>query len=321
MRSDAVNDRDDTRRGAVEPDTTAPAAEPDVTDDPDRSGLIGRLRYLLVLSRPRFWLYLAGPVAVGVTYGIGDVSELFTPVTISLAGYFLVPANVFLYGINDLFDADVDELNPKKDDREARWQGDRLTVTAVGLAAGLGISTFAITPRIAWPYLAGFLVLSAGYSAPPLRFKTTPLADSVSNGLYVLPGAAAYATAAGSQPPLAALVGAWLWTMGMHTFSAIPDIEPDRAAGIRTTATVLGARRTYLYCLACWAVAAAAFATVDIRLGLLLGVYPVFVTWVARSAVSVDRAYWWFPALNTAVGTLLAMGGLWRVYPVWAVIG
>ena len=321
MRSDAVNDRDDARHGTAEPDATAPAGEPDTTGGPDRSGLVGRLRYLLVLSRPRFWLYLAGPVAVGVTYGIGDVSELFTPVTVSLAGYFLVPANVFLYGINDLFDADVDELNPKKDDREARWQGDRLTVTAVGLAAGVGVATFAITPRIAWPYLAGFLLLSAGYSAPPLRFKTTPLADSVSNGLYVLPGAAAYATVAGTQPPLAALVGAWLWTMGMHTFSAIPDIEPDRAAGIRTTATVLGTPRTYLYCLACWAAAAAAFAAVDVRLGLLLGVYPVFVTWVARSAVSVDRAYWWFPALNTAVGTLLAMGGLWRVYPVWAVVG
>ena len=330
MRSDAVNDRDDARRGAaesdataqaVESDATAQAVESDATGGPDRSGLVGRLRYLLVLSRPRFWLYLAGPVAVGVTYGIGDVSELFTPVTISLAGYFLVPANVFLYGINDLFDADVDELNPKKDNRETRWQGDRLTVTAVGLAAGLGVATFAITPRIAWPYLAGFLVLSAGYSAPPLRFKTTPLVDSVSNGLYVLPGAAAYATVAGTQPPLAALAGAWLWTMGMHTFSAIPDIEPDRAAGIRTTATVLGAPRTYLYCLACWAAAAVAFAVVDVRLGLLLGVYPVFVTWVARSAVSVDRAYWWFPALNTAVGTLLAMGGLWRVYPVWAVVG
>jgi 4-hydroxybenzoate polyprenyltransferase len=325
MRSDAVNDRDDTRRDAAETAAESTATDATVesggTKHTDRTSVAARLWYLLVLSRPRFWLYLAGPVAVGVTYGIGDVSDLFTPVTISLAGYFLIPANVFLYGINDLFDADVDELNPKKDDREARWQGDRLTVTAVGLAAGLGIGTFAITPRIAWPYLAGFLVLSAGYSAPPLRFKTTPLADSVSNGLYVLPGAAAYATAAGSQPPLAALVGAWLWTMGMHTFSAIPDIEPDRAAGIRTTATVLGARRTYLYCLACWAVAAAAFATVDIRLGLLLGVYPVFVTWVARSAVSVDRAYWWFPALNTAVGTLLAMGGLWRVYPVWTVIG
>ncbi|WP_245202724.1 prenyltransferase [Halorubrum alkaliphilum] len=276
---------------------------------------------MLVLSRPRFWLYLAGPVAVGVTYGIGDVSELFTPVTVALAAYFLVPANVFLYGVNDVFDADIDELNPKKTDREARWQGDRLVVAAVLLSALLGLGTFFITPTVAWPYLAGFLLLAVGYSAPPVRFKTTPFLDSLSNGLYVLPGAAAYATVAGAHPPLAALVGAWLWTMGMHTFSAIPDIEPDREAGIRTTATVLGEFRTYGYCVAVWTAAAIAFAAVDVRLGALLGVYPVFVAWVAGSGVDVARAYWWFPAVNTVVGTLLAMGGLWRVYPLWEVVG
>ena len=290
--------------------------------DTDRSASPGRrsipdlLRYLLVLSRPRFWLYLAGPVAVGVTYGITDVSGLFTPTTIGLAAYFLVPANVFLYGVNDAFDADVDEANPKKEGREARWRGDRLVSLAVVASGALGLAAFAIAPRVAWPYLAGFLVLGAGYSAPPVRFKTTPFLDSASNGLYVLPGAAAYAAVAGVHPPLAALAGAWLWAMGMHTFSAIPDIEPDRAAGIRTTATVLGEERTYAYCAACWVAAAVAFAAVDLRLGALLAVYPLFVAWVARSSIAVDRAYWWFPALNTAVGTLLAMGGLWRVYPI-----
>ena len=293
---------------------------PETATDADRRAIAEDLRYLLVLSRPRFWLYLAGPVAVGVTYGIGDVSGLFTPTTVALAAYFLVPANVFLYGVNDAFDADIDELNPKKEEREARWRGSRLVAVAVLASALAGVATFAVTPRVAWPYLAGFLLLSVGYSAPPVRFKTTPFLDSVSNGLYVLPGAAAYATVAGVHPPLAALAGAWLWTMGMHTFSAIPDIEPDRAAGIRTTATLLGEGRTYGYCFACWAVAAAAFAAVDLRLGALLGVYPVFVGWVATSSVSVDRAYWWFPALNTAVGTLLAMGGLWRVYPVTEVL-
>ena len=280
-----------------------------------------RLRYLLVLSRPRFWLYLAGPVAVGVTYGISDVGELFTPTTVALAAYFLLPANVLLYGVNDVYDADIDEINPKKEDRESRWQGDRLVVAAVVGSGLLGLGTFAITPAVAWPYLAGFLVLAIGYSAPPLRFKTTPLADSVSNGLYILPGAAAYAAVAGAHPPLAALVGAWLWTMGMHTFSAIPDIDPDRAAGIRTTATVLGETRTYVYCLACWTAAAIAFATLDLRLGALLAAYPLFVSWVAVSSVDVARAYWWFPALNIVVGTLLAMGGLWRVYPIWEVLG
>ncbi|TKX77983.1 lycopene elongase, partial [Halorubrum sp. SD626R] len=86
-------------------DTDAPTVA-----DERGEGLADLLRYLLVLSRPRFWLYLAGPVAVGVTYGIGDVSGLFTPVTVGLAAYFLVPANVHLYGVNDAFDADIDEL-------------------------------------------------------------------------------------------------------------------------------------------------------------------------------------------------------------------
>ncbi|GAB7009245.1 prenyltransferase [Halorubrum trueperi] len=311
--SDTVSESDPDRRSAGSGTEQRSIA--------DHRSIGDRLRYLLVLSRPRFWLYLAGPVAVGVAYGIGDASELFTPVTVALAAYFLVPANVFLYGVNDAFDADVDELNPKKEGREARWRGSRLVALAVLASAALGIGTIAIAPRVAWPYLAGFLLLGAGYSSPPVRFKTTPFLDSISNGLYILPGAAAYAAVAGIHPPLAALAGAWLWTMGMHTFSAIPDIEPDRAAGIRTTATLLGEDRTYAYCLACWVAAAAAFAAVDPRLGALLGVYPVFVAWVATSSVAVDRAYWWFPALNTAVGALLAMGGLWLVYPITEVLG
>jgi len=291
-------------------------SDTDRPTDSDRRSIPDLLRYLLVLSRPRFWLYLAGPVAVGVTYGVTDVGGLFTPMTVGLAAYFLVPANVYLYGVNDAFDADIDELNPKKESREARWRGDRLVSIAVVASGALGIAALAATPRVAWPYLAGFLLLGAAYSAPPVRFKTTPLLDSASNGLYVLPGAAAYAAVAGTHPPLVALAGAWLWAMGMHTFSAIPDIEPDRAAGIRTTATVLGEDRTYAYCAACWIAAAVAFAAVDLRLGALLSVYPVFVAWVARSSIAVDRAYWWFPALNTAVGALLAMGGIWRVYPI-----
>jgi 4-hydroxybenzoate polyprenyltransferase len=101
--------------------------------------------------------------------------------------------------------------------------------------------------------------------------------------------------------------------MGMHTFSAIPDIEPDRAAGIRTTATMLGESRTLAYCFGCWLAAAVVFGLVDVRLGLVLAAYPLMVLGVGLSSVAVDRAYWWFPALNTAVGTLLTLGALWRL--------
>ncbi|GAA0646692.1 prenyltransferase [Salarchaeum japonicum] len=272
------------------------------------------LRYLLTLSRPRFWLYLAGPVLVGATYAAAELSDLTAPVVLALAAYFLVPANVFLYGVNDIFDRDVDEHNPKKEARETRYRGSRDVLVAVAASGVLGLGTFAVTPAVAWPWLAGFFALAVAYSAPPVRFKTTPLLDSASNGLYVLPGAAAYAALTGHHPPLLAVLGGWLWTMGMHTFSAIPDIQPDREAGIQTTATWLGEPRTYAYCVAVWALAAAAFALLDPRLLAVFAVYPVFCAWVARSAVPVERAYWWFPYLNGLAGMTLTLAGLWRLY-------
>ncbi|MFB6140186.1 MAG: prenyltransferase [Halosimplex sp.] len=272
--------------------------------------------YLLRLSRPRFWLYLAGPAIVGAVFAARQTAELFAPQTVALVAYFLVPANVFLYGVNDVFDADIDARNPKKateGGREVRYRGDRTILAAVLVSGALGLAALPVVPVEAALAMVAFLALAVEYSAPPLRFKTTPLLDSLSNGLYVLPGVVTFATVSGQFPPALAVAGAWLWTMAMHTFSAIPDIEPDRAAGIETTATALGERRTYAYCAVVWAAAAAVFALVHPLWGGLLTVYPLFTAAVARSDVSVDRAYWWFPYLNTLVGALLTMGGLWRL--------
>lgn len=272
---------------------------------------MSRAAYLLKLSRPRFWIYLAGPVLVGAVFGASTPSELLSLPAIALFVFFLLPANVLLYGVNDVFDADVDRANPKKDDREVRYTGQRFVVIAVVASALLGLALVPLLPLEALVWIAGFYALGIGYSAPPARFKTTPLLDSVSNGLYFMPGAAAYVVLAGSQPPAVAVAGAWLWTMGMHTFSAIPDVEPDRAAGIRTTATLLGVRRTYAYCLACWALAALSFGALDVRLGALFLVYPALVAGIATATIDVSRAYWWFPAINSVVGALFTMGGLW----------
>jgi lycopene elongase/hydratase (dihydrobisanhydrobacterioruberin-forming) len=278
---------------------------------PAEASVAERASYLLVLSRPRFWLYLAGPVLVAVAYAADAPTAFVAPATIALVAYFLVPANVYLYGVNDVFDREIDVANPKKDDKEARYQGQWTVPAAVVATGALGLALFPVTPPAAWPWIGGFLLLGAAYSAPPVRFKTTPLLDSISNGLYIMPGAAAYAAVAGAQPPGLAVLGGWLWAMGMHTFSAIPDIEPDRKTGIRTTATALGEERTYAYCGACWLAAAAAFGALDLRFGALMAVYPLLVVAIATSSVAVDRAYWWFPAINTVVGAVLTMGGLW----------
>jgi 4-hydroxybenzoate polyprenyltransferase len=271
-----------------------------------------------VLSRPRFWLYLAGPVLVGVAYGADTVTDLLSPTTLALFAYFLVPANVYLYGVNDVFDREIDEQNPKKsgeDARETRFRSDRrnTVLAALALSAFGLVAVVLFVPAVAYQWLAGWFVLATAYSAPPLRFKTTPLLDSLSNGLYVLPGAAAFAAVSGQQPPALGVAGGWLWAMGMHTFSAVPDVEPDRAAGIRTTATLLGERGAYAYCATCWLAAAVAFGALDWRLGALLLTYPLLVVGISQTGVDVERAYWWFPAVNALVGMALTLGGLWRV--------
>jgi 4-hydroxybenzoate polyprenyltransferase len=228
-----------------------------------------------------------------------------------------VPANIFLYGVNDIFDADADELNPKKaaEGREVRYgdhRGWHVVAPVVG-AAALAVVFVPLLPAGALLALAGFLVLGAAYSVPPLRLKATPLLDSVSNGLYILPGVVAYTAMAGSYPPVAAVAGGWVWAMGMHTFSAIPDIEPDRQAGIRTTATLFGEFRTLAYCAGCWLVAAVLMGLVHPALAAVFAVYPVFVAGVVAFDVDIDRAYWWFPVLNTVAGAVLTMLGIWEV--------
>ncbi|MGM0371548.1 MAG: prenyltransferase [Halobacteriota archaeon] len=271
------------------------------------------LRYLFVLSRPRFWLYLAGPVLVGAAYGATTLDGLLSPTVGLLFGYFLLPANVYLYGVNDIFDRDTDQHNPKKAGREARYR-DRWPVTAAVLGSGLLLVPVAATlPRASWPALAGWALLATAYSAPPLRFKARPLFDSLSNGLYILPGLATFTALAGSQPPLAAVLGGWLWAMAMHTFSAIPDIEPDRTARLRTTATWLGEHGAVWYCGLLWTGSALAFGLLDWRLGAVLAVYPILLWGIRRAGISIDRAYWWYPAVNTLVGGLLTVGGLLSV--------
>lgn len=274
-----------------------------------------RATYLIKLSRPRFWFYLAGPIIVAVAYAASDPRELITVETVALLLYFLGPANIYLYGINDLFDADVDTENPKKENQEVRYTGEGYVPLIVLVSGGLLFALFPLVPTAAWPWLILYFVLATEYSAPPFRFKTTPGLDSISNGLYILPGAAAYVTVASTQPPVAAVVGGWLWAMAMHTFSAIPDIEPDRRAGIKTTATQLGERRTFVYCIAIWALAAVLFVGYDIKATVVLGIYPVLAAVIMYTQVPVDEAYWWYPYINTAVGTGLTLWALVNLIP------
>lgn len=273
-----------------------------------------RAAYLFKLSRPRFWFYLAGPVLVGLVYAAQSPENLLSPLSFVLFLYFLVPANLFLYGVNDYFDADIDEENPKKEEKEVRYTNDPAVATTVIVSGALGVALLGFLPLEAGVWLLVFYALAVGYSVPPTRFKTVPLADSVSNGLYIVPGVVAFlALAPTAELPAFAVAGAWFWSMGMHTFSAVPDIEPDRAGGVETTATFFGERAALGYCAFVWAASAVLFASVSPAFAALLLVYPALALGVAYTDLAVSRAYWYFPLLNTGVGALVTLAGLWEM--------
>ena len=211
------------------------------------------MRHLIRVSRPRFWMYLLGPYMVALA-----ATSLRPPLEVWLLGLYLtLPANLLIYGVNDLFDVETDRLNPKKQGYETLLASGQRRGLVVAILV-LNLPFLALVPFLphAWPWLLLFVVTGVGYSAPPLRAKSRPVLDAAFNILYVAPGIAAYAAVSGGQPSPAVLVAALLWCMAMHAYSAVPDIDADRRARLSTVATALGRSRTLVFCGLAYLVAA-----------------------------------------------------------------
>lgn len=263
------------------------------------------------LSRPRFWIYTGGTYVVGYSIGMTDWHAFLVPAYAAALVYFFFPANLFVYGVNDLFDEATDQANPKKETQEYRFTSrDRNLVVflvALSLIATVLLGAAAPDPRLL-AALAGFLFLAGFYSAPPLRFKQVPFLDFCSNYLYVLPGVYGFILASDSLPPVWLLLGGFFHIAAMHLFSAIPDIACDRSAGITTTAVLLGRTPSLLLCLAFWSGLAAItlFESGFHPLSLLVLAYPaVPALLIMRSKMQIEEIYWRLPALNTMLGGLL----------------
>lgn len=263
------------------------------------------MRHLLRVSRPRFWMYLLGPFMVALA-----ATSLRPPLEVWLLGLYLtLPANLLIYGVNDLFDVETDRLNPKKRDYENLLQASQRRSLVIAVLA-LNLPFLALVPFLphAWPWLLLFLVTGLGYSMPPLRAKGRPVLDAAFNILYVAPGFAAYATLSGGQPPLPVLGAALLWCMAMHAYSAVPDIAADRAAGVATVATWFGRTRTLLLCGLAYALAALLALPYVGPFAVLAGLAYVVMTALSlrsRGPEQLFALYRRFPVLNAALGGAL----------------
>lgn len=218
--------------------------------------MTGTVRQLLLASRPVSWVNTAYPFAAAYLLTTREVDL----VLIVGAIFFLLPYNLAMYGINDVFDYESDLRNPRKGGAhgsvlDRRFH--RLTLWAAGLSC-LPFVVFLVTAGspASWLVLAASLFFVVFYSAPPLRLKERPFADSVTSSIHFF-SPAVYGLVLASATwtwPLAAVIGAFaLWGVASHAFGAVQDIVADREGDIASIATVLGARTTVRLALACYA--------------------------------------------------------------------
>ena len=269
---------------------------------------------LLRLSRPRFWVYVLGPYLVGLAAGAPDLDSLHRWQVVLWGLYFLLPANLLIYGVNDIFDWESDKDNAKKigyetlvppHQRKSLWRA---------------IAIFNTPFLLMLPFLEGqqfgalcfFWLFSVFYSAPPIRAKTKPFADSIFNVLYVFPGVFSFYLVGGEDLVPSLFLAAWLWAMAMHAYSAAPDIDADHANKMQTIATSLGFRGTLIFCALCYALSALLAFSMG-TLALLLGL--LYVTLMLKSLRSeqsrIFAHYRAFPLINTAAGFVLFWSIIW----------
>jgi lycopene elongase/hydratase (dihydrobisanhydrobacterioruberin-forming) len=265
------------------------------------------LRTIIRISRPRFWLYTAGPVLLGAVFA--DPRAFLTLPLLYAFFWFLIPANVFLYGVNDLADRDTDRFNPKKGTKEhlLRDRERRYLILAVLISLALFTPLALLSSWTALAFFFAFIVLGAAYSLPP-RLKARPILDAASNILYAMPGLGAYALASGQFPSVFAMLAAFLWTAAMHWMSAIPDIEADRKAALSTSATLFGQRASLIAVSVLWTLCLlfASLAGLPLPVTLLGLVYPISpLALLTRSQPAIERAYWRYPWINTVIGFVL----------------
>jgi len=272
---------------------------------------------IVLSSRPISWINTAFPFGAAYLMITREIDAVFLVGTL----FFLVPYNLAMYGINDVFDYASDAANPRKGGVEGALLAPRLHRPVLWAAAlsclpFLGVLVTAGGP-VTWLALAVSMFAVVAYSAPGFRFKERPVLDSLTSSTHFVSPAIVGLTLAGATfdaSLVLVLAAFFLWGMAAHAFGAVQDIAPDRQAGIGSIATAFGARATVRLAGGQWLTAGTLmlFTAWPGPLGALIAVPYILNAvpfWSVTDATSGDtnRAWRRFIALNYFSGFLATL--------------
>ena len=278
---------------------------------------------ILRSSRPISWINTAFPFAAGYLMAVREVDAVLVVGTL----FFLVPYNLLMYGINDVFDYESDLANPRKGGVEGDVIRDRAAAARVHRGILISSAILVVPPAI-WLMLQGGIAAAVtlvlvvfgvvAYSAPGLRFKERPFLDSITSALhfagpllYALVLAGVSLTGPSVWPIWVAFV---LWGMASHAFGAVQDVRADREGGIGSVATVFGARATARLAVILYVTASAVLIALPWPAVLAAALPLAYAASTARfwnvtdaTCEDANRGWRTFLWLNQPIGFLVTM--------------
>ncbi len=212
-------------------------------------------------SRPISWINTAFPFGVAYVLISGELDATFW----IGSSFFLIPYNLLMYGVNDVFDYQSDLANPRKGGVEGALLKPELhtptLIAAFGLAVPFAIYLFVVSDLVSAIILLTTLFSVVAYSIKGLRFKEIPFLDSITSATHFTGPLTFALVLAGSIDTLVQalpIVGAlFFWSMASHAFGAVQDVKADRLANIGSIATTIGARWTVRLAVGLYLLAAA----------------------------------------------------------------
>jgi len=280
-------------------------------------------RALFVSSRPLSWVNTAFPFAAAYLITHGRIDSIFVVGTL----YFLIPYNLAMYGINDVFDYESDLRNPRKGGVEGALldRGMHRTTLIAALVTNVPFLVFLVIvgSPLSWLVLAISVFAVIAYSAPGLRFKERPFVDSLTSSTHFVSPAVYGLVLAGAAftPQLWFLLGAFfLWGIASHAFGAVQDVIADREGDIASVATVIGGRATVRLSVVAYLAAGALllFTSWPGPLAAVLALpYAIScaIYWnvTDADAASANRGWRRFLVLNFVTGFLVTLLLIWFV--------
>lgn len=210
------------------------------------SKLLDKLLFNIKISRPGLWfptvwIYL-------VPFSGQDAFWKTFPFWVGLL-FVTFPLNYLVYGLNDYNDVNADAVNKRKGN--FLFGANATKEQLQGLLKNIALVVF---PFVLWfTYVSGFLMflllvfmvlINLVYNFKPFRIKERPPFEIFIQVGYVT--TALFSIQLNSLPelPWQTLVYLALFAFQAHIAGEIMDIEPDILAGKKTTAGILGRKKS-----------------------------------------------------------------------------